>query len=650
MTTSTATPTALRDLDDEAFHGRYDCDRFTATVLSNRMRYILEHLSTRILTNAFSPVLRDWYDFNATISGPPELGYQMPAVGNSLAAFFGSMSEAVRITIEEFGPDELRPGDIIAANDPYRVGTHVNDVCFIRPVFYGDRLVSFVSVKAHQLDIGGTVPGGFSATKHNVFENGLVLAPILLYRDNKPVKSTFNLLFDNSRFGGIILPDIKTIDQSLRFGERLILESVERYGVDAYFGAIRYAVDSSAESMATALGDIADGTYTGVGYIDADAVDQMREYEIRLTLTKFGDRLEVDFSGTSPQARTSINAAALDAKSAVVMALKFLIDPTTPYTSGAFRNIDVVLPAGTVVSATPPDGAIFMYWEATQPLMKAVFAALDAALGKNAVAGDFGSMGIHNAYGLTDAGVPWASMAVGGGEHGPWGATKRGDADSYQSFYQANGIDPAIESIETDNPVVILRREYVEDSAGSGSNRGGAAVRKDTMYLTAAEHWTTLLSTKKAPGIGVYGGCDGVAGAAWLFRGDVAGVVERQDLIGIEDSDYAAATPVTGVLNPETKVLDPAGEYFYYGDNPIWQTSPDSVFRYQTCAGGGWGEALDRDPELVLSDVRNRYVSIAGAERDYGVVIAGDPVRDPEGLTLDVQATEACRSQHRSGR
>ncbi|MFF0284044.1 hydantoinase B/oxoprolinase family protein [Rhodococcus aetherivorans] len=641
---------ALRDLDDQEFSARYNCDRFTATVLSNRMRYILEHLSTRILTNAFSPILRDWYDFNATISGPPELNYQMPAVGNSLAAFFGSMSEAVRITIEEFGPENLRPGDIIAANDPYRVGTHVNDVCFIRPVFSGDRIASFVSVKAHQLDIGGVVPGGFSATKHNVFENGLVLAPILLYRDNKPVKSTFNLLFDNSRFGGIILPDIKTIDQSLQFGERLILESVERYGIEAYFGAIRYAVDSSAESMAAALSKIADGTYTGVGYIDADAVDQSREYEIHLSLTKVGDRLEVDFSGTSPQARTSINAAALDAKSAVVMALKFLIDPTTPYTSGAFRNIDVVLPAGTVVSATPPDGAIFMYWEATQPLMKAVFEALDTALGKNAVAGDFGSMGIHNAYGLTDTGQPWGSMAVGGGEHGPWGATKEGDADSYQSFYQANGIGPAVESIEADNPVVILRREYVEDSAGSGYHRGGAAVRKDTMYLTAAEHWTTLLSTKKAPGIGVYGGGDGVAGAAWLFPDEVARVAERQDLIATDDEIYARSTPVTGVMDPESKVLDPSGEYFYYGDNPIWQTTPNSVFRYQTCAGGGWGNPLDREPERVLDDVRNLYASIAGAERDYGVVVIGDPLQDPEGLELDLEATQARRARLRAER
>jgi len=641
---TTSPNTALRDLDDSEFQARYQSDRFTATVLTNRMRYILEHLSTRILTNAFSPVLRDWYDFNATISGPPELNYQMPAVGNSLAAFFGSMSEAVRITIEEFGPDQLCPGDIIAANDPYRVGTHVNDVCFIRPVFAGDRLVSFVSVKAHQLDIGGIVPGGFSATKKDVYENGLVLAPILLYRDNKPVKSTFNLLFDNARFGGIILPDIKTIDQSLRFGERLILESVERYGVDAYFGAIRYAVDSSAESMANALDKVADGTYTGIGYIDADAVDQSVEYEVRVTLTKVDDRLEVDFSGTSPQARTSINAAALDAKSAVAMALKFLIDPSSPYTSGAFRNIDVILPAGTIVSATPPNGAIFMYWEATQPLMKAVFQALDTALGTNAVAGDFGSMGIHNAYGLTESGLPWGSMAVGGGEHGPWGATKEGDADSYQSFYQANGIDPAIESIETDSPVLVLRREYVEDTAGHGYNRGGAAVRKDTMYLTPAEHWTTLLSTKHAPGIGVNGGGDGVAGAAWLFREKAARIAERQDLLPTEADSYADATPVTGVLNPATKALDADGEYFYYGDNPIWQTQPGSVFRYQTCAGGGWGTAFDRDPERVLNDVRNAYVSVAAARRDYGVAILGDPIRDPEGLTIDSADTENLRS------
>ncbi len=152
----------LKDLSNEEFQRRYDCDRFTATVLANRYRYIVNHMCGGLLTTAFSIILRDWYDFAATISGPPEMDYPMPAVSNSLVLFLFTMPEAVSNTIEEYGVKNLRPGDVLVCNDPYRVGTHVNDVCFIRPVFYGEKLVGFVNIQAHMLDMGGSVPAGFS--------------------------------------------------------------------------------------------------------------------------------------------------------------------------------------------------------------------------------------------------------------------------------------------------------------------------------------------------------------------------------------------------------------------------------------------------------------------------------------------------------
>ncbi len=226
----------LKDLSDEEFRARYQCDKFTATVLANRFRYIVKHMSSGLLTRAFSVILRDWYDFASTISGPPEYDYPMPAVSDSLALFLGPMTDAVRNMVEEYGADNLEPGDVLLCNDPYRIGTHVNDVCFVRPVFYQGRLVGFVNLQAHMLDMGGIVPGGFTATKRNVYETGLVLGPVLLYKRDKPVKSTWSLIFDNARFGGLLLPDIKTIYQNLCFGERRLIETIDRYGVDAYQG------------------------------------------------------------------------------------------------------------------------------------------------------------------------------------------------------------------------------------------------------------------------------------------------------------------------------------------------------------------------------------------------------------------------------
>src|SRR5699024_7849535 len=126
----------------------------------------------------------------------------------------------------------------------------------------------------------------------------------------------------------------------------------------------------------------------------------------------------------------------------VGVAMKFLVDPKTPFNSGSYRDIDIVLPAGTFLSATPPDGAIFIYWESSDPVVLSIFKALESALGERAVGGDYGSLNIHNANGVAPDGTPWVTTAQCGGEHGPWGATRDGDADSYSAIYSANNLDP----------------------------------------------------------------------------------------------------------------------------------------------------------------------------------------------------------------
>jgi N-methylhydantoinase B len=633
----------LRDLSEEEFQSIYDCDRFTATVLASRYRYIVQHMCSGLLTNAFSIILRDWYDFAATISGPPSLNYPMSAVSNSLVLFLGTMAEACRNSVEEYGPERLEPGDVLICNDPYRIGTHVNDICFIRPVFHQGKIVSFVNLQAHMLDMGGVVPAGFSGTKKNVYENGLVIPPMRLYRGDEPVASTYSLIFDNARFGALMLPDIKTIYQNLVLGERLILETIDRYGVEAYLGGLRYACDVSAETMRQALERIPDGVYEGEDAIDCDGVDDHEEFTVKVRITKRGGRAEVDLSGSSRQARTSINAGWLDAKTAVGVAFKFLLDPTSPFTSGTYRPIDIVLPPGTFVSALPPEGAIFLYWESSAPLLLAIFRALKDALGENAVGGDYGSLNIHNANGVHPDGTPWVTMAQCGGEHGPWGATKHGDADSYMVFYLANNLDPATEAIESDFPTVVLRKEYATDTGGAGRNRGGAAVMKDTLWLTEAEQYSMPLHCKRPSGIGVYGGRDGATGGAWVFEPEAFHVAAERDLVPVDGEIYRRSTPVAGVLDPETYRPDPRGSYFYFARIPIWRTRPNTVFRYLTNGGGGWGNPLEREPGRVLRDVRDGYVSIEGARRDYGVVVVGDPERDPEGLRVDEAATAALR-------
>lgn len=645
MNTANA-PDLIRALAPDEFSARYGSDRFSAAVLANRFRYAVRMMCSNLLHNAFSPILRDFYDFAAIVSGPPSLDYPMCAVSDSLPSFTGTMGDAVRNAVEEYGVDQIEPGDVLMVNDPYRAGTHVNDLCVIRPVFFEGTIISFVVIRAHQLDMGGITPAGFSGSKRNVYETGLVIPPMLLYRQDRPIKSAFNLILDNARFGSMLLPDLKSLFQSLALGERLLLQSVERYGVDAFLGSMRYVCDISAESFATALADsIPDGVYTADEYLDADGIDDTMGYRIRLALRKVGSQIEVDFSGTSQQARTSINCGPLDMKSAVGVALKMLFDKYSPYTSGTYRNIDIVLPPGTILSATPPDGPIFLYWEASMPVVGAILKALKDSLGGDAIAGDCGSPITHNGGGQHPDGTPWVTIGQGGGEHGPWGGTKAGDGDSYQIHCMSNNMDPAVEMVERDAPIVVLRSEYVTDSAGAGFHRGGAAVTKDTLWLTEARHQTMLLHVKTRPGFGVLGGGEGTLPGCWLFEGQTYDTFEQRALLPIEASIYACSTPVAGLIDPQSKLLSDGGEYYYFGRRPTWNTAAKAIFRYQTASGGGWGNPLARDPERVKLDVRDEYVSVGGALADYGVVIVGDARSNPEGLEVDYVATRAEREK-----
>ena len=635
----------LRDLNDEEFLAKYRCGRFTATVLSNKLNYIAGHMCAQMLTTAFSPILRDFYDFAAVLTGPAEEGYPTPAVSQSIIFFTGTMPDAVRNTVQEYGPERLQPGDVLFANDPYRGGTHVNDVLFTRPVFHQGKIASFVSIKAHQLDIGGVVPGGFSATKRNVYDSGLVISPRLLYSKGEPVQESFSMVFDNARFGDLLLPDIRSIYANLELGERLLLETYERYGTDQVNGASRYVIDANAERMEDALEELPEGEWEGEATMDSDGEADDEEYRIRVRITKRGRRAEVDLSGSSRQARTSINGSVLDAKTALGTAFKFLLDPEGPFTSGSTRPIDMVLPEGTVISALPPDGATFCYWEASQCMLSAMFMALSQPLEARAIAGDSGTSNIHNGSGIHPNGQPWVSVAQCGGEQGPLGASDAGDGETFSSPLQANGLAPSIEAIEFDHPVAVLRREPVPDSGGPGAHRGGASVAKDSLWFQETDHNSISLRSKYASGFGVYGGGDGKTGGTWIFDNDSGSARGRATLLPLTADAYTTSTPVNGRLDPETKAPDPAGTYFWFGRNPTWRSSPRSLLRVINNGGGGWGNPLERDPEKVKIDVRDGYVTVEGALRDYGVVVAGDPDTDPENLIVDGDATSAARAE-----
>jgi N-methylhydantoinase B len=639
VATTTSEPTLLRDLTKERFEELYDTDRFTATVLANRLRFVVQHVATGLLHRAFSPIIALAMDFAGAICGPPEQDYRIVAVTNGLTIFLGTLQDGIRAAVEEYGLERLVPGDLLLCNDPVRMGNHPNDVAFIRPVFHEGAIVGFMVIRAHMMDVGGITPGGFSTTMRNTYEGGLVITPRLLFHAEEPVRETFSLIFDNSRFGQVQLPDYKTIQSCCRLGDSLISESIGRYGVAAYLGTLRYSCDNTAERMRAAFGRLPDGDYEGEASVDADAVDASEEYVVRLKLIKRGTRVEVDLSGSARQARTSINAGALDAKSAIGVGLKNLLDPEGHFTSGMYADVDIVIPPGTIASALPPDGPTFYYWEVEHAIMAALIIALRGALGEDAVGGDCGSNNTHNAYGTLADGTPWACSSLAGAETGPIGADRWTDGEGHAAPYLINIISPSTEALEADFPLMIMRKEYVADTGGAGVNRGGAAILKDIMWTAPAEHQAGPLRFRHPSGVGVAGAADGAAGGVWIFNQQGHHIGGPSTFVPEQDDAYASATPIAGMMESRSHVLSPAGEFAYYGRQRYWATGVGATWRYVTNAGGGWGDPLAREPERVMRDVRDGYVTLEGVLRDYGVVIHGDPEKDPEGLRLDSEAT-----------
>jgi N-methylhydantoinase B len=209
--------------------------------------------------------------------------------------------------------------------------------------------------------------------------------------------------------------------------------------------------------------------------------------------------------------------------------------------------------------------------------------------------------------------------------------------------YQANGVVPDIESIEANSPVVVLRHELIPDTGGPGAHRGGAAMLRDSLWQVAAAHTFNELRYKRTPGFGVCGGRGGAMGGIWHFpAGDANGAGELHRP-GLADADYRSAIAAAGVVDKETNLPAADGQYVYPFGQSAYATEPMAVVRYRTNGGGGWGDPLARDPERVKIDVRDGYVTVDGALRDYGVVIVGDPDTDPEGLAVDVAATQHAR-------
>ena len=560
-------------------------------IVAGTLAAVEAEVEQAIARTARSPMIRDAHDFRAGIHD------------RRLRKLTGrSYSALVHPVVRDFPPETMRPGDVFFHNDVYLseggIG-HLPDLCVTVPVFHADEVVAFVQAFGHHDDIGGSVPGSMPSGARSVFEEGLMVPPIKLWDRGAPNDAALRIMTRNSRMPESLAGDLDAECAACTMGARRLTELFDRYGraaVEACFEAILQRTTTAFRDGI--LAKIPDGTYVWEDYAEHDGVDPPRLHAQRITLTKTPEKLVLDFTGTSPQARGPINHAADYADGNFLAKWLAPILRNLADTPERMAELDVnegvvellelrFPPPGTLLTPVfpaPTNARTFVILRLLGVLAGVVAKAVDGRM-----PADQETIRYTGVYGDDADGAFYLLREVlGGGSGGRWYAD---GADTIHIVPDSRNL-PA-EFIESRFPLRVERLGLATDSGGAGEFRGGLGYDKHIRMLRDA----SFMSIADRSILSCWGVRGGRAGAPFVVT------IEGRPVEGLCDAEPVRA-----------------------GD----------LIRIQTTGGGGWGDPLDRDPAAVAHDVRDGKVSAAAAERDYGVVLS-------DGGGVDGSATRARR-------
>jgi N-methylhydantoinase B len=564
---------------------RTDIDPFTVEIVKDALVAIGDEMFVALQRTSKSTIIYEVLDF---ASGLIDARGQLITQGNGVTGFLGTLTFAVRSTLEKFGPGGLRPGDVVITNDPYSGGgTHLSDVSLIVPIFYEDELVAFSASKAHWTEVGGKDPGSWTTDATEVFQEGLQFPCVKLYEEGRPVQSLIDLIEANVRLPDMTLGDMYAQAASLRLGERRFHELCDKYGADVVLGAVEALLDYGERMTRIELAKLRQGTYEAEDWIDDDGIGN-GPFRVCVKVMISDDAFVCDFTGTHPQVPGPVNCTVTGLHSGVRTMLKAITSPSIPVNEGCFRPLEIVCPPGTIFTAERP-APVSTYWETMNYVTDLVWKALAPIVPDRLTAGHFLSVcgvvvaGIHaDTHELFLLVEPQAGgWGAAGEKDGESGLMCVGDGETY--------VIP-IEVAETRYGILVDRYELDPVDAGAGRHRGGRGCIRDYRAAVDEITLTATFGRHKYPPWGVEGGKPG--------------------------------------SRNEVRILHEDGREVVLGKCARYALKRGEVARLVTGTGGGWGNPLDRPVEDVVEDVKDGYVTFAQAEGDYGIVL--DPA------TLDV--------------
>jgi N-methylhydantoinase B len=532
---------------------------------------------------AFSPVIAEANDRSDGIYSAAD-GSLIAQGAQGLPVFVGVMQHSTRTIIGMIAdgrcerPDE---GDIYIVNDPYLGGTHLMDVRFAMPVWRNGDVFCWLSNTGHWPDIGGAVPGGFSASATSVEQEGLRLPPVKLFKKGRLDPEIYAIICSNIRIADQRIGDILAQAAALHVGKERLFAILDRYGDETVVEAIGELRRRASAQMRAHIAGIRDGVYRSRAFVDSDGVVD-EPLTIALAVEKAGDTLTFDFGGSSKPCAGPMNSVLATTLSAVYLAMRHIF-PDVPISAGAFEPLIVRRPAGTFLDAHYPRPVSGCAAEVSQRIAEAVFAAMVQALPDRVTAAPAGSSGNFALGGHDPARQrDFVMYQISGGGYG-------GNAshDGLSNGCSTIGISksPPVEIMEQHYPVLYRHYRLREGSGGAGRHRGGFGLAYELELLRGEARASFVMDHGRFGPQGVLGGADGAVNTVTVYRG--------------------GQPHVPAHLSKEQDIPLRAGDRVSVG----------------TPGGGGYGDPFERDPDLVTHDVRLGYYTVPEAAARFGVVV-----------------------------
>ena len=567
-------------------------DAATFEVFRNAVTGSADEMAITVLRTAHSQIVASSMDFSAALC---DARGRVIAQANTCPVHLGSVPDAMAATLAEYG-DDLADGDVYILNDPSLGGMHLPDVFAIAPVFTGGTLLGFAVSVVNHADVGGWAAGSMAVQSTSIFAEGVQIPPSRLVAAGRVDETFLRLVLRNVREPDLFRGDLESQLAACHTGCAGLRALAAKHGVAGLTALVDELLDYSEVLLRAELAAAVPGSYAFCDHIDDDGIgDVPVPFRVRVTLG--ADGVEFDFTGSSPQVTSALNATASFTRSACYAAVLGLVAGDVPANSGFYRPFRFVIPEGSILDARRPAA------RGARGLV--AYRVIDAVLGALApvfpdrvpAAGDGGPDSV--AIGVTgdDGGstVLWDVLC------GAWGARPDRDGVDGISPLGANLANTPVEELERSGHVRIDGYGYLPDTGGAGRFRGGLATFRDMTIL--------------APGASVQ------------IRSD------RRTHLPYGLAGGACGTPSANLLEPGP------GETLLPSKLHVTMTA-GARHRHVTAGGGGHGDPLTRDPRLVVEDVLDGKVTRAAAERAYGVVVTASGGLDPS-------ATAALRGPHR---